>query len=53
MRPTPNSSSDTPTGPSIELTTQAVVASYIHAISERHHRTDQPANDQPTQPTAD
>ena len=49
MRPRPNSSTDTPTGPSIELTTEAVVASYIHTISDRHRRVDQAANDQAEQ----
>ena len=42
MSPTPNSSSGSATGPSVELTTAGVVASYIHEISERHRREDQP-----------
>jgi hypothetical protein len=42
MSPTPNSSNDSATGPSIELTTAGVVASYIHQISERHRGDDQP-----------
>jgi hypothetical protein len=41
MSPTPNSSNDSATGPSIQLTTAGVVASYIHEISERHRRDDQ------------
>jgi hypothetical protein len=40
MRPTSNSQSGSAPGPSIQLTTDAVVASYIHAISDRHHRED-------------
>jgi hypothetical protein len=50
MRPTPNSPTGPETGPSIQLTTDAVVASYIHAISDRHRRDDQPAVDAPAQP---
>lgn len=42
MSRTPNSSNDSATGPSIELTTAGVVASYIHDISQRHRGDDQP-----------
>lgn len=45
MSPTPNPSTDSATGPSIQLTTAGVVASYIHEISDRH-REDQ-APDEP------
>ena len=45
MRPTPNSQTGSAPGPSIELATDAVIASYIHAISDRHHREDAAVED--------
>jgi len=53
MRLRPNPSSDTATSPSVELTTQAVVASYIHSISERHRPSDDPTDDASASPSAD
>ncbi len=35
-REKPNLPDTSPTGPSVELSTNAVVAAYIHEISERH-----------------
>lgn len=34
----PNLQSTSPAGPSVELTTNAVVTAYIHEISARHRR---------------
>ena len=48
-RPTPNSATGSAPRPSIQLTTDAVVASYIHAISDRHHREEQAAEESPGQ----
>ncbi len=53
MTQTPRPSPDSATGPSIQLTTDAVVASYIHAISDRHRREDQVAEDSPGQAPRD
>ncbi|HUE26237.1 MAG TPA: hypothetical protein VMP89_05645 [Solirubrobacteraceae bacterium] len=49
IRPTPNSPTGPTTGPNIQLTTDAVIASYIHAISDRHRREDPPAEESPAQ----
>lgn len=49
IRPRPNSPTGPATGPSIELTTDAVIASYIHAISDRHRREDKAVEDSPDQ----
>lgn len=53
MRPTPNSHPDPVNRPSIQLTTDAVVASYIHSISDRHRRGDQMDEDSPRDPVAE
>ena len=45
MSATPNPSNDSATGPSIQMTTAGVVASYIHEISERHRGGDQPQDE--------
>jgi len=44
--PPTNPPSDPAARPSVQLTTDAVVASYIHEISERHRRIDQGADGQ-------
>ncbi len=49
IRPRPNSPTGPATGPSIQLTTDAVIASYIHAISDRHRREEQAAEESPDQ----
>jgi hypothetical protein len=43
--PPTNPPSARATRPSVQLTTDAVVASYIHEISERHRRIDQAAEE--------
>ena len=53
IRPTPNCQADPTSGPSAQLRTDAVVASYIHAISDRHHRADQDAEDSPGSASGD
>jgi hypothetical protein len=53
MRPRPSPSSDTATGPSAEQTAQAVVAAYIHSISERHRPSENPTDDAPASPSTD
>jgi hypothetical protein len=50
MTPPTSPPSSSTTTPSIQLTTDAVVASYIHAISERHRRIDQAAESPPGPP---
>jgi hypothetical protein len=47
MNPPTNPPSDSAPGPSVQLTTDAVVAAYIHEISDRHRRTDQAAQNPP------
>ncbi len=41
----PDLQSTSRAGPSIELSTSAVVAAYIHEISERHRPADEPGEE--------
>lgn len=50
MTPPTSPPTNSATTPSIQLTTDAVVASYIHEISERHRRIDQAPESSPSQP---
>jgi hypothetical protein len=45
IRPRPNAPAGPAPGPSLQLTTDAVIASYIHAISDRHRREDKTVED--------
>jgi hypothetical protein len=50
MNPPTNPPSSSPPRPSVQLTTDAVVAAYIHQISERHRRGDREPEKPPAPP---
>jgi hypothetical protein len=51
MNPPTSGPSKSTAGPSVQLTTDAVVAAYIHEISDRHRRVGQAA-EKPSVPRA-
>jgi hypothetical protein len=53
MSPSPNPSGTTHDAASVEVTTQSVIAAYIHEISERHRPTERAAEEPPVTSASD